>query len=110
MAGPADEGLVCAHGDDFANDSYSVFLRVINLTLCRRWKILFPHEVPLLQAARKIQKAALISNFVDREEQRPALGPCDFVSASLEINSLSEYGNKNSKAKRRKKSWYDFLK
>ncbi|XXG65530.1 hypothetical protein AAC387_Pa05g3209 [Persea americana] len=73
----------------------------------RRWKNLFPHEVPLLQAARKIQKAALISNFVDREEQRPALGPCDFVSASLEINSLSEYGNKSSKAKRRKKSCDD---
>ncbi|XP_038905717.1 uncharacterized protein LOC120091681 isoform X2 [Benincasa hispida] len=44
----------------------------------RRWKKLFPNEVPLLQEARKIQKAALISNFVDRESERPALGPADF--------------------------------
>lgn len=44
----------------------------------RRWKKLFPNEVPLLQEARKIQKAALISNFVDRESERPALGPTDF--------------------------------
>ncbi|KAA0060520.1 snRNA-activating protein complex subunit 4 [Cucumis melo var. makuwa] len=44
----------------------------------RRWKKLFPDEVPLLQEARKIQKAALISNFVDRETERPALGPADF--------------------------------
>lgn len=103
-------GLHVHMGMTLQMDSYSVFVSVTNLTLCRRWKTLFPHEVPLLQAARKIQKAALISNFVDREEQRPALGPCDFVSASLEINSLSDYGNKSSKAKRRKKSWYDFLK
>lgn len=44
----------------------------------RRWKKLFPNEVPLLQEARKIQKAALISNFVDRESERPALGPTEF--------------------------------
>ncbi|GER32404.1 myb domain protein 4r1 [Striga asiatica] len=44
----------------------------------RRWKVLFPDEVPVLQAARKIRKA-LISNFVDREAERPALGPNDFV-------------------------------
>ncbi|KAK9118572.1 hypothetical protein Scep_016665 [Stephania cephalantha] len=45
----------------------------------RRWKVLLPHEVPLLQAARRLQKVALISNFVDREEERPALGPGDFL-------------------------------
>ncbi|XP_022987958.1 uncharacterized protein LOC111485355 isoform X1 [Cucurbita maxima] len=44
----------------------------------RRWKKLFPNQVPLLQEARKIQKVALISNFVDRESERPALGPTDF--------------------------------
>lgn len=32
----------------------------------------------MLQEARRIQKAALISNFVDRESERPALGPTDF--------------------------------
>ncbi|KAK6127651.1 hypothetical protein DH2020_038601 [Rehmannia glutinosa] len=45
----------------------------------RRWKMLFPNEVHMLQAARKIQKAALISNFVDRESEKPALGPNDFL-------------------------------
>ncbi|KAJ6340322.1 hypothetical protein OIU77_008141 [Salix suchowensis] len=37
----------------------------------RRWKALAPHEVPLLQAARRMQKAALISNFVDRPVSEP---------------------------------------
>ncbi|XP_030455408.2 LOW QUALITY PROTEIN: uncharacterized protein LOC115676605 [Syzygium oleosum] len=45
----------------------------------RRWKVLFPHEVPLLREARKVQKAALVRNFVDRESERPALGPGDFL-------------------------------
>ncbi|KAJ7970298.1 MYB family protein [Quillaja saponaria] len=34
---------------------------------CRkRWMVLFPDQVPLLQAARKMKKASLISHFVDR--------------------------------------------
>ncbi|EPS66301.1 hypothetical protein M569_08471, partial [Genlisea aurea] len=45
----------------------------------RRWKALFPDEVVEVEEARKIQKCALISNFVDREWERPALGPADFV-------------------------------
>lgn len=65
----------------------------------RRWKVLFPHEVPLLQAAREIQKAALISNFVDRESERPALGPNDFLLP--ETNLLT--GSKNFVASQRKK-------
>ncbi|GAB2269943.1 hypothetical protein Dimus_004861 [Dionaea muscipula] len=48
---------------------------------CRmRWKELFPREALLLQAARDIQKTALISNFVDRESLRPNLGPKDFLA------------------------------
>ncbi|XP_073136972.1 uncharacterized protein [Henckelia pumila] len=65
----------------------------------RRWKVLFPSEVPLLQAARKIQKAALISNFVDRESERPSLGPNDFLLP--ETNLLT--GSKNFVASQRKK-------
>ncbi|XP_073296752.1 uncharacterized protein [Primulina huaijiensis] len=65
----------------------------------RRWKVLFPHEVPLLQAAREIQKAALISNFVDRESERPTLGPNDFLLP--ETNLLT--GSKNFVASQRKK-------
>lgn len=45
----------------------------------RRWKVVFPNEVPLLREARKVQKAALVRNFVDRESERPALGPGDFL-------------------------------
>ncbi|GAB4845282.1 hypothetical protein Ancab_038691 [Ancistrocladus abbreviatus] len=66
----------------------------------RRWKVLFPHEVPLLQAARDIQRAALISNFVDRERLRPALGPKDFVLPLLD--SVPREENVNVSQKRRK--------
>ncbi|PKI59997.1 hypothetical protein CRG98_019585 [Punica granatum] len=45
----------------------------------RRWKVLFPQEVPLLQQAKKIQRMAFISNFVDRESERPSLSPNDFL-------------------------------
>ncbi|KAF8390043.1 hypothetical protein HHK36_024564 [Tetracentron sinense] len=69
----------------------------------RRWKVLLPHEVPLLQAARKIQKAALISNFVDREAERPALGPCDFLPLPG-TNSITEYEKGNASGKENKKS------
>ncbi|KAA8542783.1 hypothetical protein F0562_023935 [Nyssa sinensis] len=69
----------------------------------RRWKVLLPHEVPLLQAARKIQKAALISNFVDRESDRPALGPNDFIPLPA-INSISESEHLNLPGKQKKKS------
>lgn len=49
------------------------------LSMSRRWKVQFPHEVPLLREARKVQKAALVRNFVDRESERPALRPGDFL-------------------------------
>ncbi|XP_077242194.1 uncharacterized protein LOC143882613 [Tasmannia lanceolata] len=68
----------------------------------RRWKVLLPHEVPLVKAAMKIQRTALISNFVERKEERPTLGPNDFTLAP-EINSLSETGNENAKRKQKKK-------
>ncbi|XP_062029068.1 uncharacterized protein LOC133745092 [Rosa rugosa] len=45
----------------------------------RRWKLLFPDEVPLLREEKRIRKTALIRNFVDREKERPALGPNDFL-------------------------------
>ncbi|KAF5804849.1 putative transcription factor MYB family [Helianthus annuus] len=52
----------------------------------RRWKVLLPHEVGMLQVARSMKKAAFISNFVDREEERPDLSVKDFV-APLQIES-----------------------
>jgi hypothetical protein len=61
---------------------------------------LLPHEVPLLQEARRIQKAALISNFVDRESERPSLCQSDFLPLPL-ISSVSETENVNPCSKRK---------
>ncbi|KAG8388014.1 hypothetical protein BUALT_Bualt02G0081200 [Buddleja alternifolia] len=71
------EAAIAEHGYCWSKVAACVPRRTDN-QCWRRWKVLFPNEVPLLQAARKIQKAALISNFVDREAERPALGPKDF--------------------------------
>ncbi|KAI4330009.1 hypothetical protein MLD38_028323 [Melastoma candidum] len=70
----------------------------------RRWKALFPNEVPLLQAARNVQKATLVRNFVDRENERPALGPNDFLPLPMitffsESEQLSVKTNKKLKTK-----------
>lgn len=74
---------------------------------------MFPHEVPRLKAARRIRKVALISNFVDREARRPALGPNDFVQLQL-LDSVPETGKtdscKKGKGKSRYSYIYDFLK
>ncbi|XP_028554014.1 uncharacterized protein LOC110103393 isoform X4 [Dendrobium catenatum] len=45
----------------------------------RRWKVLLPHEVPMLKAAQQLKRTVLISNFVGREGERPAIGPNDFT-------------------------------
>lgn len=70
----------------------------------RRWKVLLPHEVPMLQAARKMKKAALISNFVDREEERPALTASDFIPSPLLIASAPKANEArlNTKKKRQR--------
>ncbi|XP_052303603.1 uncharacterized protein LOC7462515 isoform X4 [Populus trichocarpa] len=68
----------------------------------RRWKVLVPHEVPLLQAARRMQKAALISNFVDRESERPALGPNDFVPLAI-TGPVSDPEKMDQSRKRKRK-------
>ncbi|XP_024022157.1 uncharacterized protein LOC21400403 isoform X2 [Morus notabilis] len=64
----------------------------------RRWKRLHPDEVHLLQAARKMQKAALICNFVDRESERPALGLNDFcplmITSGEKVNHCKEQSGK----------------
>ncbi|CAH9076415.1 unnamed protein product [Cuscuta europaea] len=51
----------------------------------RRWQVLSPLEISLLRQARNLQKAAFISNFVDRENERPSLKPDDFTSAPLPL-------------------------
>ncbi|XP_051119227.1 uncharacterized protein LOC127243311 isoform X2 [Andrographis paniculata] len=66
----------------------------------RRWKVLFPNEVPRLQEDRKIQRAALISNFVDRESEKPSLGPNDFVLPKQECITGSEIVGSSTTQKR----------
>ncbi|CAA6661262.1 unnamed protein product [Spirodela intermedia] len=57
----------------------------------RRWKVLFPDEVPLRKAAWKVQKAVLVSNFVDRESERPLISPSDFcIASSADVNLNSD--------------------
>ncbi|KAG5037274.1 hypothetical protein AAZX31_07G095900 [Glycine max] len=47
---------------------------------CRkRWKVLCPEYVPLLQEARKKQRSIIGCNFVDRESERPAITLNDFL-------------------------------
>ncbi|KAG1368347.1 hypothetical protein COCNU_14G008150 [Cocos nucifera] len=74
----------------------------------RRWKVLLPHEVPLLQAARKMKRTVLISNFVDRESERPAIGPNDFTPlvnlSETENNDSTRPGKKRSSDNQPKKS------
>ncbi|QCD89262.1 myb proto-oncogene protein [Vigna unguiculata] len=47
---------------------------------CRkRWKVLCPEQVPLLQEARKKQRSIISCNFVDRESERPTITLDDFM-------------------------------
>lgn len=69
--------------------------------------MLFPTEVQMLQTARKIQKTALISNFVDRESERPALGPNDFRLPATHCITGSE--NIDSSMSKRKRSRYGLV-
>jgi hypothetical protein len=47
---------------------------------CRRWKYLCQDELPLVIAANQVKKSIFQTNFVDRETERPSIGPSDFPS------------------------------
>ncbi|KAG9449394.1 hypothetical protein H6P81_009359 [Aristolochia fimbriata] len=68
----------------------------------RRWKVLFRHEVPLVQAAWKIRRGALLTNFVDRKVEKPALSSNDFCLASDISSHLEEATVENGKSKRKR--------
>lgn len=75
---------------------------LFNCSMYRRWKVLFPDEVPMLQEAKKIRREAFISNFVDREEERPALRPNDIVPThKLSYRAGCETASANKKRKLR---------
>ncbi|KAM5570451.1 myb-like protein L [Rosa sericea] len=63
----------------------------------RRWKVLFPDEVPLLREEKRIRKTALIRNFVDREKERPALGPNDFLLQDVTSMKTLTYPRKTGR-------------
>lgn len=73
--------------------------------ITRRWKVLCPQEVRLLQEARKTRKAALISNFVDRESERPALGVNDFIPLPI-TGPVSDPEKMDQSRKHKRKSRY----
>ncbi|XP_014752712.1 uncharacterized protein LOC100828457 isoform X3 [Brachypodium distachyon] len=51
--------------------------RTDNMCL-RRWKRLCQDEVPRVIATNQVKKSIFQTNFVDRETERPAIGPSDF--------------------------------
>ncbi|XP_040382205.1 uncharacterized protein LOC102706862 isoform X2 [Oryza brachyantha] len=52
--------------------------RTDNMCL-RRWRRLCKDKLPSIKAAHQIKKAIFQSNFVDRETERPAIGPSDLM-------------------------------
>ena len=56
--------------------------------------MLFPDEVPLRREEKRIRKTALIRNFVDREKDRPALGPNDFLLQDVTSRKSLTYPRK----------------
>ncbi|MCD7451747.1 Myb-like DNA-binding domain protein [Datura stramonium] len=74
----------------------------------RRWVVLCPDEVPMLQEAKKIRREAFISNFVDREEERPALRPNDIVpTPKLSYRAGCQTASANKKRKLRPRAARD---
>lgn len=67
--------------------------------------MLFPDEVPMLKEAKKISREAFISNFVDREGERPALRPNDIVPTH-KLNYRA--GCETTSTNKKKKLWYAF--
>ncbi|OAY71802.1 Myb-like protein L [Ananas comosus] len=67
-------------------------------------------HVPLLQAARQMKRTVLISNFVDRESERPTIGPNDFTTVissksgeTVEKTSSDQTKKMRTKSKRCRK-------
>ncbi|KAF3437205.1 hypothetical protein FNV43_RR19958 [Rhamnella rubrinervis] len=95
---------IAEHGHCWAKVAECMPQRTDNMCR-RRWKKLFPHEVLLLQEERRIQKAALICNFVDREWERPAIGPKDFLLSPMITHT--EDTNQSAKQTRKRRGGSD---
>lgn len=86
---------------------YSCWSKVASHLSCRtdsqcrrRWKSLYPHQVPLIQEANRLRREAIVGNFVDRESERPALVAGDFLVLP-EISLEPEPGMVAQKKKRK---------
>ncbi|KAF9591758.1 hypothetical protein IFM89_007088 [Coptis chinensis] len=91
---------IAAHGHCWSKVAAAVPPRTDNQCR-RRWKFLFPHELLMRQAARRVQKVALISNFVDREAERPALDPSDFLPLpGTNVITEAQNGENNRRKKK----------
>uniref|UniRef100_A0A803MXY1 Uncharacterized protein n=1 Tax=Chenopodium quinoa TaxID=63459 RepID=A0A803MXY1_CHEQI len=98
------------HGHCWSKVAVCVPLRTDNQCR-RRWMRLFPNDVLRLKAAKDIEKAALISNFVDRESERPTLGANDFVPLRItdstnrqEIENVTQEQSKSRKSRKSRKA------
>ncbi|XP_058722507.1 uncharacterized protein LOC131594405 isoform X2 [Vicia villosa] len=70
---------------------------------CRkRWKVICPEQVPLLQEARKRQRSLLARNFVDRESERPALTLNDFIPLQMLVPPSDVDAEKLQRKRKRK--------
>ncbi|KAM0848878.1 hypothetical protein ACQ4PT_054083 [Festuca glaucescens] len=73
----------------------------------RRWKRLCQDELPLVIAANQVKKSIFQTNFVDRETERPSIGPSDFPSLVYskvdrsDENTASDQVKKSRKGSRR---------
>uniref|UniRef100_A0ACD5UMZ4 Uncharacterized protein n=1 Tax=Avena sativa TaxID=4498 RepID=A0ACD5UMZ4_AVESA len=73
----------------------------------RRWKRLCQDELPLVIAANQVKKSIFQTNFVDRETERPSIGPSDFPSLvyskvdKSDENTASDQAKKSQKQSRR---------
>lgn len=67
--------------------------------------MLFPDEVSMLKEAKKIRREAFISNFVDREDERPALRP-NVIVPTQKLSSRA--GCETTSANKKRKLRYAF--
>lgn len=92
---------IAEHGYSWSKVASHLSCRTDNQCL-RRWKTLYPHQVALLQEARRLRKEAIVGNFVDRESERPAL-VTGAILALPEISLESEPDSVALKKKRKAK-------
>ncbi|KAG7577688.1 Homeobox-like domain superfamily [Arabidopsis thaliana x Arabidopsis arenosa] len=95
---------IAEHGYSWSKVASKLSCRTDSQCL-RRWKRLYPHQVALLQEARRLQKEGSVGNFVDRESERPALVTGAILALpeiSLEPEPDSVTVKKKRKAKEKK--------